>query len=170
MQASDLIRLYDYHYWANRRVWDCAMLLTDEQLNHELGYSIGSIHRQLVHTMDVEWFWFRVIRGTLPEDTDMWPKIEEFPSRESIRAKWDVVEGEIRDFLAHVSQDELNRIIYHPISHDAPRPCRVWEALLYVTAHAVDHRAQILAGIHQLGGHTVAQDFIVYVWERGLDS
>jgi uncharacterized damage-inducible protein DinB len=39
---------------------------------------------------------------------------------------------------------------------------------MYIITHAVDHRAQILAGIHRLGGETVMQDLIRFVW--GLES
>jgi uncharacterized damage-inducible protein DinB len=41
-----------------------------------------------------------------------------------------------------------------------------WSLLMYCITHAVDHRAQILQGIHRMEGETVAQDFVRYLWEQ----
>ncbi|MCL4256033.1 MAG: damage-inducible protein DinB, partial [Anaerolineae bacterium] len=57
MDKEFFIDLYLYNFWANRRVWDCILTLTDEEFFRELSYSIGSIHMQVAHTLAVEAWW-----------------------------------------------------------------------------------------------------------------
>ncbi|PJF26553.1 MAG: hypothetical protein CUN52_15675 [Phototrophicales bacterium] len=44
----------------------------------------------------------------------------------------------------------------------------VRDALVQVANHSTDHRAQTLAGLHQLGATTVEQDYLFYLWEKEL--
>ena len=39
------------------------------------------------------------------------------------------------------------------------------EVLLHMVNHGTDHRAQILARLHELGAETVEQDLMLYLWE-----
>jgi uncharacterized damage-inducible protein DinB len=64
MNAAELKTLFNYHYWANRQIWDCVLKLTDEQFTHDLQHSIGS----LAHRMVVAWMWFVVASDRLPTD------------------------------------------------------------------------------------------------------
>ena len=56
MKQADLQLMFDYHYQAHHRVWNCIVQLTDEQFQQDLNYSIGSLHRQCVHVLGVERF------------------------------------------------------------------------------------------------------------------
>jgi uncharacterized damage-inducible protein DinB len=49
MNKIDLQRMFNYHYWAHRRVWDCVMKLTDEQFEADLHYSSA----QFVHSASI---------------------------------------------------------------------------------------------------------------------
>jgi uncharacterized damage-inducible protein DinB len=168
MNKADLQPMFDYHYWAHRRVWDCLMTLTDAQFEEDLRYSIGSIRRQCVHTMFVERFWLDVVRGTVHEDRADVPKPEQLTTRELIRAAWDALEAETRDYLHSVSDDDLEAILHYDFPWCGAQSHPRWQALIYIVTHAVDHRAQMLAGIHRLGGETLMQDFIRFKW--GLES
>ena len=88
MNKADLQCMFDAHYWAHRRVWDCIMKLTDEQFERDLDYSQGSIHKQCVHTMIVEWMWLSVVRDPHPPQREQFPDPEQFTNRDSIRNWW----------------------------------------------------------------------------------
>ena len=50
--------LIEYNYAEHHKVWDqCIMQLTDEQFTGDSGYSHGSIHQEVVHVMNGEWWW-----------------------------------------------------------------------------------------------------------------
>jgi len=51
MRVSDLVRLYDYNYWANKKLFGVIAQLTPEQFTGATVGSYGSIRNTLVHTM-----------------------------------------------------------------------------------------------------------------------
>lgn len=57
MRAGDLLRLYDYGYWANKRLLDAVSQLTAEQFTQPVAGSYGSIRNTLVHVLSAEWGW-----------------------------------------------------------------------------------------------------------------
>src|SRR5689334_19158338 len=58
MDRQHFVELYDYNYWAQRRVWDCVQQLSEEDVRKDLGYSVGSILDQCAHMLSVEHWWF----------------------------------------------------------------------------------------------------------------
>ena len=90
----------------------------------------------------------------------------DFPTRPAIRAAWDRVERATSAYLATLTDAGLGRMVLP--GHWAARgraPFTVRQGLSQLINHNTDHRAQMLAGIHRLGGKTVAQDYLFFVWE-----
>lgn len=159
MFTAHIQQLFEYNQWANHRVWDCIMQLTDEQFTQDLDYSVGSLHVQCVHTMGVEHWWVHFLRtGELD-----FLKLEDYPDRASIRAKWDTIEAINMAYVGSLTQDDLMRDVRPDFWEENEPPIRVWQALLQVTNHSTDHRAQMLAGLHKLGAPTVEQDYLEYL-------
>jgi len=155
MRADHIRELYDYHISTNRRLWETSvMALTAEQFTQPLDYSVGSIRNQCVHLMSIDERWFSGLRREpLPDFLN--PEL--YPTRESVRAYWDTVEGRMKDYLATLTDDDLDGMM------DAiPR----WAVLQHVALHGMDHRAQMLAMLHSLGAPTFAQDFIYRFFKR----
>lgn len=158
MNVPAFTSLFDYNAWANRRLWDCVQQLSEEQFDHHIDHSIGSIHNQVAHIMGVEYWWFQFLRtGQLKFVTDA-----DCATRESIRAKWDETEQVIRDYVAALTPAELAREVSPPFWEAEKPSIRVYEALFQVAIHSIDHRAQTLAALHQVGGPTTPQDYIFY--------
>jgi uncharacterized damage-inducible protein DinB len=164
MNANRYRRLYDYNYWAHRRVWECVAPLTEEQFIRPSNYSIGSIHEQVVHTMAAEWLFLQRVQGISP---DSLPQADQYPTRESIRAEWDQLEAGWRAYVAKLSDEQLDGLMtFTSLNGKTSRTMPLWEMLSQILNHSTDHRAQTLALIHQVGGKTVEQDFIFYAWEK----
>lgn len=164
MNAAYFRRLFDYNYWAHRRVWDCVMQLTEEQFTRPCDYSIGSVHAQVVHTMGAEWLWLTRVRGAA---ILRFPPPEDYPTREMIRVRWDEIEQEWRAYLDGLKDEDLEkRIEYVSIRGNTRRVNVLYDSLAHILNHSTDHRAQMLAVIHQLGGKTIEQDLIFYTWEH----
>ena len=166
MNTAYLCRLLDYNYWAHRRVWDCVMALSEEQFTQSTDYSIGSVQAQVVHTMGAEWLMLSRAKGTPIQRI---PPKENYPNREVIRAHWDKLEAEWRDFLASLSDADLMREVeYTSFVGNTVRRTPILDLFMQAINHSTDHRAQTLALIHRLGGKTVEQDWIFYAWEHPL--
>ena len=105
MNADAFRHLYDYHFAANRKLWDTWVVsLTQEQFLQELDYSVGSVRNHIVHLMNVDYGWFSDLRGVQNPDME---NTEQLVEREEIRAQWDIVEQEIRAYLATLKDDML---------------------------------------------------------------
>ena len=53
-----------------------------------------------------------------------------------------------------------------PHRYPEPKQTTRREVLIHVVNHGTDHRAQILARLHELGAPTLEQDLMLYLWER----
>jgi uncharacterized damage-inducible protein DinB len=152
--------LYNYHFAENRKMWDNYILpLTHEQFTQNVDYSHGSIREQVIHLMSADDTWFSELGGAGP--------LEPLPSaniddRGIIRARWDEIERNMRDYLAELQDAMLfDRPIKEP---EEDQVLVLWQVLLHVVNHGTDHRAQLLRQLHDLGVNTTSQDFIFYIY------
>lgn len=156
-------KMFQYNYWANDRLWQDIVPLTDEQFYRPCDYSIGSLHQQLVHMMSVEELWLNRVRTVNSSYELAVP--DDFPTREAIADHWQTVRHDWIVYLDGMTEANLDsELAIVSITYDKTFTNQRWEALVQVLNHSTDHRAQILSLIHQVGGATDAQDFIYYTW------
>ncbi len=69
-------------------------------------------------------------------------------------------------YLETLDEELLNAILEYDVPHRGglKRNTR-WQILLQGVNHGTDHRAQVLALLHQLGAPTLEQDFMIYLWD-----
>ena len=159
MNADAFRHFYDYHFSENRKTWDYVTQLSDEQFAQPAAYSRGSVQDQILHLISCDTAWFSGLRGVeIPEDLTA----AGFPDRESIRAHWDQVEQDIRDYLGKLRDDML---FDKPLEGE-DKDLMLWQVLLHVANHGTDHRAQLLRLLNDLGIKTSYQDYIFYVYEH----
>jgi len=164
MDTATIHMLFEYTRWAHRRVWSCAEQLSDEDYQRDMGYSWGSVHSQLVHIMAAEWLWLRRLHGESPTSL---PGAVEYPTRAALRQQWDALEGDMRTYLASLTDADLAAEFDSKSTRGQARRSNVGAILLHVFNHGTDHRAQALAMIDRLGGETVGQDLLTYLVEQG---
>ena len=157
MNADAFRHLYDYHFAANRKLWDMWIVeLTQEQFEQELDYSVGSVRNHIVHLMNVDRGWFTDLRGVEHLDDDS----EHLVDRAEIRVRWDKIEQDMRAYLAKIEDDML---FTKPLSESPDDVMFLWQVLLHVANHGTDHRAQLLRMLHDHGMKTEAQDYFFYI-------
>jgi uncharacterized damage-inducible protein DinB len=146
-----LIReLYDYHRWANRRLFAVATGL-GEGATRDLGrhWSMPSVKGMFAHLCGADLIWLERWKGTLPArllgDAD-------FATLEEVRARWDPVEVEQRAFVEGLAEADLE----HPVSYrnieGAEFTVRLGSLLQHVVNHATHHRSEIATMITLLSG------------------
>ena len=161
MYADIFRKYYDYHFAENRATWDRYIIpLTAEQFTQAVGYSRGSVRDQIVHIMNTDEAWFSGLREVEPP--------EPFPGsssddRDLIRARWDVVERGMREYLDGL-RDEM--LLTRPWNDGEDKDLFVWQVLLHVVNHGTDHRAQALRLLHDMGVETTSQDYIFFAYEH----
>lgn len=161
MNTDAFRHFYDYHFTENRRIWDSHVTpLSQEQFTQHVDYSHGSVRDQIVHLMSAEDTWFSGLRGVeIPEPLNP----ADFGDRKTIRAQWDNVEHNMRDYLAKLKDDML---FEKPFAEGEDKDLVLWQVLLHVGNHGTDHRAQLLRLLNDLGVKTTSQDYIFYVYEN----
>ena len=161
MNAAAFRHFYDYHITENRKIWDTYITsLSDEQFIQNVDYSQGSVRNQIVHLMSVDDTWFSGLRGAkIPGPLNP----ANFDDRQIIRAHWDNVEQNMRDYLAKLRDDML---FEKPFADGEDKDLILWQVLVHVGNHGTDHRAQLLRLLNDLGVKTGPQDYIFYVYDH----
>ncbi len=160
MNANAFRHFYDYHFSENRNLWDACIPLPDASFTQQVTYSHGSIRNQIVHLVSVDDTWFSALRGVeIPESLDP----AHFEDRNILRAHWDHVEKNMREYLAKL-RDEM--LFEKPFTDGEDKDLILWQVLLHVCNHGTDHRAQILRSLNDLGVKTTSQDYIFYVYDN----
>lgn len=167
MDNAYFLDLYAYNRWANHRLWDKVIMLSDEQYHQDIDYSIGSVHNHVLHMAAVEGWWFHF----LSESDVSWLEafgedVEKFGDRAVLRAEWDKVEAFIVDYLNAITDEELARMVKPPFWEGDQHPIPVQGALIQVANHSTDHRSQVLRALHDLGAETFEQDYLRYYWAK----
>lgn len=159
MRANDLERLYDYHYWANRKLLAVVSQLTPEQFTQSVAGSYGSVRNTLVHVLSAEWGWLDRCGG--PKRGERLNP-DDYPTVEALIHAWKPVEESMRAFLSTLEDDDLARSIEFALggqSYALP----LGDLLHHAAVHAVHHRGQVSLLLRTLGCVPGNFDLLIYV-------
>jgi len=163
MTVKDLEALYDYSYWANRRLFNVILQLTPEQFTQTVAGSYGSLRNTLVHVLSAEWGWLSRCGGQArrarlnPAD---------YPTAESVVELWNKVEGYVREFLSTLKDEDLLRDAVYMNEAGDKRAMPLGELMQHAANHGVHHRGQVTLLIRQLGHKPVDVDILFYYAEK----
>jgi uncharacterized damage-inducible protein DinB len=140
MTVNDLHRLYDYGYWANRKLIQVISQLTLEHFTQPLAGSQGSIRNTMVHVLSAEWGWLGRCGG--PERGPAL-KPDDYPTVESLVETWSTVEANVREFLSNLKDEDLARGVEFTTPRGEKRSLALGELLQHAANHGVHHRGQV---------------------------
>lgn len=156
--AKDLQALYDYGYWANGKLLGTVSQLTPEQFTQSVVGSYGSIRNTLVHVLSAESGWLDRCGGPKRGPALV---ASDYPTVSSLVDRWKQVEGQAREFLATLDDEDLNR----PVEFSLGGPkyvMKVGELLQHGATHGVHHRGQVAVLLRALGQPPGNVDMLVY--------
>ena len=150
--ASKLINeLYDYHRWANRRLFDVAVGLGDA-VTKDMGkhWSVPTVKCMFTHLCAADTIWLARWQGTspgrLPVDAD-------FPTMGDLRAHWDQTEAAQRAFIEGLAEAALARpVTYRNPTTGAEFSAPLGPLLQHVVNHATHHRSELATMITLISG------------------
>jgi len=149
--SVEMIRgLYDYHRWANRRLFAVATALGEELASRDVGtqFSYSTIGRMFGHLYGADRIWLARWTGasltTIPG--------AEYPTLASIRPPWDDLEREQQAFLEALAPDDLERVIEYRNMAGKPLKAPLWPLLQHVANHATHHRSEIATMMTMISG------------------
>ena len=162
ISVDTLCGLFEYDYWARDRQLEACAALTLEQFLRPMGSSFSSVRDTLAHLVAAEWVWLERWLGRSPTKLDAEEySAEKFPTLDSVRQRWRMVEANMRSYLSGLQDGALDR----PLSYTNLKGERwtypLWQTLLHLVNHQTYHRGQITTLLRQLGAAAPAIDFLV---------
>ncbi len=162
--SLDLIgRLYDYHRWANRRLFDVAAGLGDA-VSREVGpqFSFPSVTRMFGHLYGADWLWLRRWTGSSPSRLPG----GDFTTLAALRPAWDALEAEQKAFMEGLSAADLDRMVDYRNTEGKPFRAALGPLLLHVAIHATHHRSEIATMITMISSSPPDTGLITYELTR----
>jgi uncharacterized damage-inducible protein DinB len=164
MRQRELATLFDYTYWAHRRILTAAARLTDAQFTLRSVIVGRDLRATLVHTLDVECSW-RLRLQRRPEEE--WRKtlpVTNYGTVAALADHWQRDEAEMRAWVAKLDDETLAR----SADLDPKEQYPVWYYLIHMVTHSQQHRAEAAQLLTQLGQSPGDVDFLDYAdWARG---
>jgi uncharacterized damage-inducible protein DinB len=149
--AIELVRgLYDYHRWANRRLFDVAAGLGDG-VTRDMGthWSVPTLKGMFAHLYAADALWITRWKGETPArpagDAD-------FATMADLRARWDVLEAEQRAFIEALDEPALTRMLTYKNAQGNELTIALGPALQHVANHATHHRSEAATMITLISG------------------
>jgi uncharacterized damage-inducible protein DinB len=149
--GTDLIRgLYDYHRWANRRLFEVAAKLGDA-VTEDMGkhWSVPTVKGMFAHIYGADFIWLERWKGNSPARI---PGGADFPTLVDLRARWDALEAEQRAFVDGLAEADLTRPVSYRNTEGAQLSVALGPLLQHVVNHATHHRSEIATMITLVSG------------------
>jgi uncharacterized damage-inducible protein DinB len=163
MNKADIETIFEYNYWANKRILERAAKVSAAQLTAPASFPRGNLKATLIHILDAEYGW-RLLLERGEETPDLTEK--DFPTLESLLERWRYEEGHMRAYLARLSDDNLQEIVRYTNPQGIRRERVRWHGLYHVVNHGTQHRSEaaaMLTGYDQSPGDI---DFSVFLIEN----
>jgi len=155
--------LLSYNTWANRRMLDAVSRLDPAEFSRELGGSYPSIQATLTHMIWAEWLWLERWQDHSPKELFA---PSEFPSVESVRARWQGVHAGQRAFVASLTEERLQQVGRYTNRKGETWQYVLWRQLQHLFNHSTYHRGQVTNMLRLLHAEPAATDYLVY-WDEG---
>jgi len=167
MTTKDLEELYDYGYWANKKLIQVISRLTPEEFTQPVADHVGSIRNTMVHVLSAEWGWLSRCGG--PErGARLNP--DDYPTVDSLVQTWDKVESYVREFLSKLKDADLVRNAEY-VTEGGKRSMPLGVLMRHAAFHGLHHRGQVALLLRLLGHAPGNLDFLFYYADkRGVSA
>jgi uncharacterized damage-inducible protein DinB len=163
MTVKDLQTTFDYGYWANRKLFEVVSQLTTEQFTEPVAGTYGSVRNTMVHALSAEWGWLDRCGG---------PKrgaplvAADYPTSASLIERWHSVEAFVREFLANLHDEDLDRVVEFALAGGAKQAMPLGNLMQHAAIHGVHHRGQVALLLRELGQVPGNFDMLFYYEAR----
>jgi len=163
MNIQDIHLLYEYNYWANKRILAASTNVAQEQFDAPASFPYGGLRGTLLHILDTEWGWrmfFQNNNWSAPDLNDV-----DFPTLDAIQERWVKEEREMRAYLASLRDEDLESHRHYTLDSGIKRDRILWHCLLHVVNHGTQHRSEAAALLTEYGHSPGDLDFTVFLNE-----
>ena len=153
-----------YNTWANQRLFDCIINLSDDQVDREIISSFSSIKKTVCHIWDAESIWWQRLK--LSERISR-PSEEFSGSLTEMIRKLNQQSIEWKDWIDNSSETQLQHVFAYQNTKREQFKQPVYEMLMHLFNHGTYHRGQLVTLLRQTGVDKIpATDMIVFYRKR----
>jgi uncharacterized damage-inducible protein DinB len=154
--------LYDYHRWANRRLFDIAAALGEETCGRDVGahFSFPTLRRMLAHIYGADAVWLARWNGASPAALPG----ADIPTMAGLRVTWDGLEREQRAFIDGLTAADLGRDVHYKNTEGTVFRTPLGVLVHHVANHATHHRSEVATMLTMLNGSP--PDTGLVTWHR----
>ena len=160
MNIQDILTIYDYNYWANKKILAMSANVTQEQFLAPASFPYGGLRGTLLHILDTEWGW-RALFQNIGSAADLLEA--NFLAVAALEARSREEETAMRAYLASLSDEDMESHLRYTTDTGIKRDRILWHCLLHVVNHGTQHRSEaaaLLTGYDQSPGDL---DFVVFL-------
>jgi len=182
MNLTDIHPLYAYNRWANLRMFSVLEKLNQGQFAASIQSSFPSIRESVFHILAAEWIWLKRWTGASPvaiepvkgASFETWKKLRaagvppplQLSTVAELRAFCDSLENERQQFIAGLSEKELQAPVNYSDMSGKPFSMPLAELLQHVVNHGTYHRGQVTTLLRQAGAETIPLDMLYFFREE----
>lgn len=150
-----------YNAWANRRLYDAASELTDEEFRRDVGAFFGSLMGTLNHLVAADRIWMKRFTGEGDPPASLDAIIE--PDLTKLRALREAEDRRIIDWIGGLSPEAIaGRFTYMTVTDMRTVSQRLSPALDHFFNHQTHHRGQAHMILTVLGRPSVPLDLVYF--------
>ena len=150
-----------YNAWMNRKVYDAAASLSDEERRRDVGAFFHSLHGTLNHLVLTDRAWlvrftrdaslFQSLDGTTPAFTGRLDQ-ELYADFATLRREREKTDADINHWAERLTDDALaTPIKYYSVAYERNYEHPLWWAVSHFFNHQTHHRGQATSLLVQLG-------------------
>ncbi len=148
MNKQDMQFLFQYNQWSTKKILDAASNLTQDQFLAPADFPQGGLRGTLTHALFAEWIWRNRWEGTSPAQRI---KPEEFPTFESLRARWLEEESLLLTFVDGLTDEKLSNAFSYTNTEGKALTRILWQSMAHVVNHGTQHKTEAAAILTALG-------------------
>lgn len=169
MNIQDIKFIYEYNYWANKKILEAASKVTQEQLlaPAEFPFGIekgGNLRSTILHIVDAEYGW-RGFFEFKKFGEDLNP--DDFSTLKALEKKFKEEENSMRAWLNRITDDDVNSRVTYTNDEGILRTRTLWHCLLHVVNHGTQHRSEAAALLTRYDASPGDLDFTFFLIESG---
>jgi len=162
MNIQDIHLIYEYNYWANKKILAASAGVSHAQFSALASFPYGGLHGTLFHTLEAEWSW-RALFQKIDDASELLPA--DYPDLSAIEARWHVEETALRAYLSKLRDEDMESHLHYTTDEGLHRDRILWHCLLHVVNHGTQHRSEAAALLTEYGQSPGDLDFTVFLNE-----
>jgi len=169
---QQLTKIYDYHVWANQRVFTRLKEIPDEVLEKNIQSVFPSILDAAKHIYRVDVVWLNVMMEKSFDEVTALMAVESEKIKTmtfaDLENAYKNIANEYKKFFSSLGYKDQPVVTEHP--QFGKLESTVSELVQHVSNHGTYHRGNITAMLRQLGYPGASTDYIFYLFEKQTEE